>query len=288
LGEPATVTMHRQIMDFPKDIMIDHINGNGIDNRRSNLRFATYSQNLANMRSVAPSTSRFKGVYWDKKANAWGSTIQHEKERIFIGYFNDEYAAALAYDAHARELFKEYAYYDDPDNYIGTLDFPGAENAYEAVDVSNAIFPHDWTHINYAQYLPKTDTFMVSLRSFDLIAEINRSGEIIWSFGPGVIKHQHYPKVLDDGTVLIYDNGNGRVIRITRDQKIIWEYSEIYAPFLGDNDLLPDGNYKIVQTTAFEATGNASDLRIVNPDKETLWKLSFPGNHVYRVDLREK
>ncbi len=122
LGEPATVTMHRQIMDFPKDIMIDHINGNGIDNRRSNLRFATYSQNLANMRSVAPSTSRFKGVYWDKKANAWGSTIQHEKERIFIGYFNDEYAAALAYDAHARELFKEYAYLNDPDNCIEICD----------------------------------------------------------------------------------------------------------------------------------------------------------------------
>ena len=178
--------------------------------------------------------------------------------------------------------------YDDPENFIGTLDFPGAENAFEAVDVSNAYFPHDWTHINYVQYLPKTDTFMVSLRSFDLVIEINRVGEIIWSFGPGVIKHQHYPKVLDDGTVLIYDNGNGRVIRVARDHTILWTYEGLYAPFLGDNDLLPDGNYKIVQTTAFEATGNVADLRIVNPDKETLWKLSFPGNYVYRVDLQEK
>lgn len=178
--------------------------------------------------------------------------------------------------------------YDDPDNYIGTLDFRGAYNMYEALDVSSQVFPHDWTHINYAQYLPKTDTFMVSLRSFDLVVEINRSGEIVWSFGPGVIKHQHYPKVLDDGTVLIYDNGNGRVIRVTRDHKILWEYTGLNVPFLGDNDLLPDGNYKILQTTSFESTGNSADLRIVNPDKEILWKLSFPDNHVYRVDLRKK
>ena len=178
--------------------------------------------------------------------------------------------------------------YDDPENYIGTLEFPGAESAYANVDVGNIIFPHDWTHINYAQYLPKTDTFMVSLRSFDLIVEINRAGEIIWSFGPGVITYQHYPKVLPDNSILVYDNGNGRVIRVARDHTILWEYQGLYAPLLGDNDLLPDGNYKIVQTISSKVTNDASDIRIVNPNKETLWKLSFPGNHVYRVDLQEK
>ncbi len=232
-------------------------------------------------------------IHWEY----YDTTVNHHAELIETGNIllaNIGCDCIQEVDYETKEVVWEwnasqsFGRYDDPDNYIGTLDFPGAENAYEAVDVSNAIFPHDWTHINYAQYLPKTDTFMVSLRSFDLIAEINRSGEIIWSFGPGVIKHQHYPKVLDDETVLIYDNGNGRVIRVARDHTILWEYKGLHVPFLGDNDLLPDGNYKIVQTTAFEATGNASDLRIVNPDKETLWKLSFPGNHVYRVDLREK
>lgn len=183
---------------------------------------------------------------------------------------------------------QNFSRYDDPNNYIGTDDFPGAVSLYESADVSGEIFPQDWTHINYVQYLPETDTFMVSLRTFDLIAEINRAGEIIWSFGPGVIKHQHYPRVLEDNTVLVYDNGNGRVIRVTRDHQITWEYNGLHIPFLGDNDLLPDGNYKILQTTAFDATGNASDLRIVNPDKEILWKVSFLGQHVYRVDLMEK
>jgi hypothetical protein len=177
--------------------------------------------------------------------------------------------------------------YDDPENYIGTLDFPGATSIYANADVSSIVFPHDWTHINYVQYLPETDTFMVSLRTFDLVAEINRDGDVIWTFGPGVIKHQHYPKVLSDNTILIYDNGNGRVIRVTRDHKIIWEYMGLHVPFLGDNDLLPDGNYKIVQTTAFEATGKKSDLRVVSPDGEIIWQMYFPQVHMYRVDMRE-
>ncbi|KKL54418.1 hypothetical protein LCGC14_2265620 [marine sediment metagenome] len=232
-------------------------------------------------------------IHWEY----YDDTVNHHAELIETGNILlanigcdciqevDYETKKVVWEWNAKQNFDRY---DNPENYKGTLDFVGAENAFEVVDVSSSMFPHDWTHINYAQYLPKTDTFMVSLRSFDLIAEINRAGEIIWSFGPGVIKHQHYPRVLSDGTILIYDNGNGRVIRIARDHTILWEYKGLYAPFLGDNDLLLDGNYKIVQTIASEATGNASDLRIVNPNKETLWKLSFPGNHMYRVDLQEK
>lgn len=183
----------------------------------------------------------------------------------------------------ARHSFPQYG---SNETFKGTEDFRGAYSMYANVDISSPVFPDDWTHINYAQYLPESDTFIASLRSFDMVVEINRRGQIIWSFGPGVLKHQHYPRVLPDDTVLIYDNGNGRVIRVTRDHKILWSYDEIWSPFLGWNDLLLDGNYAILQSTAFETTNNESDLRIVNPDGIILWKLGIPGQHVYRVDLR--
>lgn len=173
--------------------------------------------------------------------------------------------------------------YSTEETYIGSEAYPGARSAYSTYSPVSGIFPYDWTHINYVQWLPETDTFMASLKSFDLVLEINRLGEVLWTFGPGVLKHQHYPKVLPDNTVLIYDNGNGRVIRVNRAQEIIWEYKGLYAPFLGDNELLPDGNYKILQTTAYPKTNNASDIRVVSPSKETLWKLIIEGEHVYRA-----
>ncbi len=184
----------------------------------------------------------------------------------------------------ATPLFPEY---NTEEAYIGSTVFTGTRSAYAGYSIASAIFPHDWTHINYVQWLPDTDTFMISLRSFDLVLEVDRAGSVVWTFGPGVIKHQHYPRVLDDNTVLIFDNGNGRVIRVNRNHEILWEYDGLYVPFLGDNDLLDDGNYKIVQTTAFEATGGASDIRIVSEAKEVLWKLIVPGQHVYRAFMTE-
>lgn len=177
--------------------------------------------------------------------------------------------------------------YDTEETYIGVSDFPGSTSIYANTDVSSPVFPFDKTHINYTQYLPETDTFIVSLRSYDLVAEINREGSVVWSFGPGVIKHQHYPKVLPDNTLLIYDNGNGRVIRVTRNHQIIWEYGGMVVPFLGDNDLLEDGNYKILQTTAFERSDNASDIRVVSPEGVILWRLIMPGIHMYRADMTD-
>ncbi len=180
----------------------------------------------------------------------------------------------------AKTLFPDY---QTEEGYIGSTDYPGARSAYATYTIESKVFPNDWSHINYVQWLPSTDTFMVSLRSFDLIMEINRVGEVLWTFGPGVIKHQHYPKVLPDDSILVYDNGNGRVLRVTRTHDIIWQYNGLYAPFLGDNDLLPDGNYKILQTTSYEANNNASDVRIVSPDKDTIWRLLIPGEHMYRA-----
>lgn len=103
--------MHAAISGFP---LTDHINGNGLDNRRVNLRRATYSQNAFNMRKHK-GTSRFKGVSLHRQAQKWVAAISFAGKRTHLGLFSDETAAAQQYDAAARELFGTYA----------ALNFPG-------------------------------------------------------------------------------------------------------------------------------------------------------------------
>jgi hypothetical protein len=102
--------MHRQVANPPDDLLVDHINHNGLDNRRSNLRFATDSTNQQNARkSITKTTSRFKGVDFVKPTGKWRARISVAGKRLFLGSFTDELDAALAYDNAARKYFGEYA-----------------------------------------------------------------------------------------------------------------------------------------------------------------------------------
>ncbi len=87
---------------------IDHIDGNGLNNQKSNLRIASNSQNMANSR-VRRHTSRFKGVSFYKRYGSWHVEIQCNKVRHSIGYFANEVDAALAYDSAAVEYFGAFA-----------------------------------------------------------------------------------------------------------------------------------------------------------------------------------
>lgn len=94
---------------------IDHANGNGLDNRRSNLRPATSSQNRANADGYA--ASGFKGVYWKERVGKYQAMIRVDREGTSLGYFCDPAEAARAYDAAARAAFGEFArlnFYDEP------------------------------------------------------------------------------------------------------------------------------------------------------------------------------
>ncbi len=102
-----TVLMHREIMNAPAGMQIDHINGNGLDNRKANLRLCNYSQNQQNQRKKTRSTSRYKGVSKDKKK--WAARICINGKKIWIGRYHDEIRAAKAYDQKAIELFGEFA-----------------------------------------------------------------------------------------------------------------------------------------------------------------------------------
>ncbi len=102
------VYMHQQILNPPPGLQCDHINGDGLDNRRCNLRVCTQSQNQHNRR-LQGGTSEFKGVHWYKAQNKWRAKITHNGKRYHLGAFPDETDAARAYDNAAREFFGKFA-----------------------------------------------------------------------------------------------------------------------------------------------------------------------------------
>jgi len=117
-GRQRNVRMHREIMGEPKGKIIDHINHNGLDNRKANLRFVTRQQNSWNKRKQRGGcSSKYKGVTWSKRSGKWQTRITYNGKSILIGYFDDEQAAAEAYDGKAAELYGEYAVLNFPKPY---------------------------------------------------------------------------------------------------------------------------------------------------------------------------
>lgn len=101
--------MHRFILNASKEFKIDHINHNGLDNRKCNLRICTVSENSMNQRAHG-GKSKYKGIYWDKKYNKWRALIGLNGKQIHIGRYTNEITAALAYDVKAIELYGKFAY----------------------------------------------------------------------------------------------------------------------------------------------------------------------------------
>jgi len=106
-GTSRSVYLHRLVMRAKRGQYVDHTNGDGLDNRRENLRFCTNAQNLQNQHRTSGS-SPYKGVSWSKRARKWTAQIKANR-LIHLGYFNSEKKAALAYDEAARRLFAEFA-----------------------------------------------------------------------------------------------------------------------------------------------------------------------------------
>ncbi len=104
-----TVRMHRQIMNNPKGKLIDHINHNPLDNRKSNLRIATRRENIINTPKSGRRkfTSQYKGVW--KEPNRWRAAIRVNFKLISLGSFQSERKAALAYNKAAKIHFKQFA-----------------------------------------------------------------------------------------------------------------------------------------------------------------------------------
>jgi hypothetical protein len=106
--------LHRMLAATPELPWVDHANGNGLDNRRANLRPCTQSQNAANARTRR-GTSRFRGVWWNKGCGKWQVVIKANGCRRYLGVFHSEEEAARAYDVAALAEFGEFARLNLPD-----------------------------------------------------------------------------------------------------------------------------------------------------------------------------
>lgn len=132
----------------------------------------------------------------------------------------------------------------------------------------------EWTHANAISYLPQGNAligdegFLVSFRQNDLVVAVSKkTKEVLWQFGPGVTSKQHDPSLLENGNVLIFDNGmhrvattrygvpSSRVIEVnSKTEEIVWEYlgnafngSDFLSPLWGGAQRLPNGNTLITE-----------------------------------------
>jgi hypothetical protein len=106
------VLMHRQILGLTKGdgIYVDHVNHDGLNNCRKNLRTCTNAENTRNRRtSEHPKSSQHKGVHWAKRDKKWRAQIQINGVKLHIGDFSSEDEAAHAYNAIALQYFGEFA-----------------------------------------------------------------------------------------------------------------------------------------------------------------------------------
>ncbi len=104
-----SLMMHRDIMAAPDHLFVDHIDHNGLNNIRSNLRLCSQAQNNCNKISTKGATSKYKGVSWNTAKKKWFAAIQHNGKKYRLGFFTDEIAAAIAYDKKASQLHHKFA-----------------------------------------------------------------------------------------------------------------------------------------------------------------------------------
>lgn len=105
--------LHREIMNCSKGMVVDHINGDRLDNRRENLRICTYQQNSFNSKKHYGSTSKYKGVSYKKDHKRWMACIYLNRKFKHIGYYNTEDEAAMAWNKVAKQYHGEFAKLND-------------------------------------------------------------------------------------------------------------------------------------------------------------------------------
>jgi hypothetical protein len=111
-GRSTTISLHAFLTGWP---YVDHRNGDGLDNRRANLRAATHAQNVRNRGSQRNNTSGYKGVSFDRSRGLYLAKIAVDRRQIALGRYANPTDAARAYDAAARELHGDFARVNFPE-----------------------------------------------------------------------------------------------------------------------------------------------------------------------------
>ena len=119
VGQKKREYLHRMILNAPPSKQVDHKDGDGLNNVRSNLRLGNNRQNQMNkkpclVRCGSPTSSRFKGVYQVNDSGRWCAGIRVKGKTVYLGVFAREEDAARAYDEMARKLFGRWARENSP------------------------------------------------------------------------------------------------------------------------------------------------------------------------------
>jgi len=174
----------------------------------------------------------------------------------------------------------------------------GYEHLDPEVDIICGLCPRsEWTHTNACSVTPDGN-ILTSFLTLNTIAIIDKkSGDITWRWGPGELAHQHNPTMLDNGNILVFDNGShrpasplvpggmvsfSRVLEIDpQSRQIVWEYSDetrlnFFSSFISGCQRLPNGN-------TFICEGTSGRFFEVTPDKELVWEFTNPFYSMDRV-----
>jgi hypothetical protein len=107
--ENKLIQLHRVVIQAKKGEIVDHVNRNKLDNRKSNLRICTISQNNQNRKISKLNKSGFNGVSWNSNNKKWVAQIACNNKKVHIGFFNDPIEAAKAFNEAAIKFHKEFA-----------------------------------------------------------------------------------------------------------------------------------------------------------------------------------
>ena len=108
-GKFRNFNMSREVMmNVPKGMVVDHIDGNGLNNQKKNLRIATTSQNGMNRKDNCNNTSGHRGVCYNKKNKKWQAQTMSMGKPVYLGMYDDILEAAKAYKEYAKKNYKQY------------------------------------------------------------------------------------------------------------------------------------------------------------------------------------